>query len=135
MEEFRVRLRKAMDEQGLRQVDLVEKYDAYCKRNNITNLKLTRSHLSMYLSGKFEPSSPRIAILAKLLNVSEAWLIGYDVPKGTPSLDRNSSAYIDSVVDKQLQEIENQYGQLSDKNKMKLSVYIQALIDSQEDDK
>ena len=133
MEEFRVRLRKAMDDKGLRQVDLVELYEDYCKKNNIVNLKLTRSHLSMYLSGKFEPSSPRIAILAKILNVSEAWLIGYDVPKGTPSFDKYSDKYLDVVVDQQLVEIENQYGQLNEKNRMKLSAYIQALIDSQEE--
>lgn len=132
MEDFKNRLRQAMDEKGYRQVDVVEKYEAYCKKNNIENLKLSRSHLSMYLSGKFEPSSPRIAILAKILDVSEAWLIGYDVPKGTPSLDRNSNEYIDAIVDGQLIEVENQFKQLNDKNKMKLSAYLQALIDSQE---
>lgn len=131
MEDFKNRLRQAMDEKGYRQVDVVDRYEAYCKKNNIENLKLTRSHLSMYLSGKFEPSSPRIAILAKILDVSEAWLIGYDVPKGTPSLDKNSQSF-DVIVDGQLIEVENQFKQLNDKNKMKLSAYLQALIDSQE---
>ena len=131
MEDFKNRLRQAMDEKGYRQVDVVEKYEAYCKKNNIENLKLSRSHLSMYLSGKFEPSSPRIAILAKILDVSEAWLIGYDVPKGTPSLDKTNQ-YLDVIVDQQLIEVETQFKQLNDTNKMKLSVYLQALIDSQE---
>ena len=132
MEDFKNRLRQAMNEKGYRQIDLVEKYEDYCKKNNIDNLKLSRSHLSMYLSGKFEPSSPRIAILAKILDVSEAWLIGYDVPKGTPSLDKNKQ-YIDVIVDQQLIEVESQFKQLSDINKMKLSAYLQALIDSQGD--
>lgn len=133
MEDFKDRLRKAMNDNNLRQVDVVEKYENYCKKNNITNLKLTRSHLSMYLSGKFEPSSPRIAILAKILEVSEAWLIGYDVPKGTPSLDRDT--VIDTEIDEELRQLEDQFGLLTEKNKMKLSVYLQALIDSQEGNK
>lgn len=42
--------------------------------------KIPKSSLSQYLSGDYEPKQDRIYIIAKALNVSEAWLMGYDVP-------------------------------------------------------
>ena len=62
------RLRRAMDAKGVKAVDL-------CERGNIP-----KSAMSYYLSGRQEPKSDRLHILAKLLDVSEAWLLGYDVP-------------------------------------------------------
>lgn len=41
---------------------------------------LSKSSLSRYLSGGFEPKQNAIAKLASSLNVSEMWLWGYDVP-------------------------------------------------------
>lgn len=42
--------------------------------------KIPKSAISQYISGAFEPKQDRIYIIAKALNVSEAWLMGYDVP-------------------------------------------------------
>lgn len=42
--------------------------------------KVPKSSLSLYLSGAYEPKQNRIFEMAKALNVSEAWLMGYDVP-------------------------------------------------------
>lgn len=42
--------------------------------------KVPKSSLSLYLSGAYEPKQDRIYAMAKALNVSEAWLMGYDVP-------------------------------------------------------
>lgn len=42
--------------------------------------KIPKSAISQYISGVFEPKQDRIYIIAKALNVSEAWLMGYDVP-------------------------------------------------------
>ena len=49
--------------------------------------KIPKSALSQYISGSFEPKQDRIYIIAKALNVSEAWLMGYDVP-----MERNKKA-------------------------------------------
>lgn len=62
------RLQEAMDRRGLRAVDLVEKTG------------IPKGTLSYYLSGKTEPKSDRVYLLAQTLNVNEAWLLGYDVP-------------------------------------------------------
>ena len=51
--------------------------------------KIPKSAISQYVSGSFEPRQDRIYLIAKALNVSEAWLMGYDVPmerqKNSPS--------------------------------------------------
>ena len=46
--------------------------------------KIPKSAMSQYISGAFEPKQDRIYLLAKALDVSEAWLMGYDVPKQKP---------------------------------------------------
>lgn len=39
-----------------------------------------KSAMSQYFKGSFEPKPDKVAALANALNVSEAWLMGYDVP-------------------------------------------------------
>lgn len=74
----RERLKERMDELGMRQIDLVNACQPMCQKYG--NL-ITRPHVSQWLSGRSEPSQNKIYILAEALNVSEAWLMGYDVPK------------------------------------------------------
>ena len=62
------RIAEALTIKGMRQADL-------CKL-----AKVPKSSLSLYLSGAYEPKQDRIYDMAKALNVSEAWLMGYDVP-------------------------------------------------------
>lgn len=73
-EECHIRIKKAMNLRGLTQSDIVEK----------TNIK--KSALSQYISGKITPRQNAIDELSKVLNVSEPWLMGYDVP-----MERNAS--------------------------------------------
>lgn len=63
------RLREALAAAGMKQVDLVRKTG------------LDRGAVSSYLSGKYEPKQKAIYKMAKALNVSESWLLGFDVPK------------------------------------------------------
>lgn len=67
VESVAARLKKAMDEKGMKQVDLV----------NATGLD--KGAISHYLSGKYEPKQIAINKLAVALDVSEMWLWGYDV--------------------------------------------------------
>lgn len=69
-----------MDEEGLRQVDILKMAEPYCLKHNI---KLGRNDLSQYVSGKVEPGQKKLTILSLALGVSEAWLMGYDVPRNT----------------------------------------------------
>lgn len=62
------RIRKALMIRGMKQSELCQ----------ITNIP--KSAISQYISGEFEPKQNRIYLIAKALEVSEAWLMGYDVP-------------------------------------------------------
>ena len=66
---FSARLGQAMDERGLRQADLVRLAAA-------DGVKLGKSQLSQYLSGKTEPRKATLSFLATALGVSAAWLSG-----------------------------------------------------------
>lgn len=68
-ESFAKRLRRVMDEQDIRQVEL-------CMRTGIG-----KSAMSQYLGGAFVPKQEKIRAIARVLDVSEGWLMGYDVPR------------------------------------------------------
>lgn len=55
-------------------------------------LNIAKSSISMYLSGdRTIKDSKRIYAIAKYLNVSEAWLMGYDVPMERPDEKKEKS--------------------------------------------
>jgi transcriptional regulator with XRE-family HTH domain len=66
--QLRDRLQEAMQLRGLRAIDLVDKTG------------IPKNTISYYLSGKTEPKADRLYALAVALDVSEAWLLGYEVP-------------------------------------------------------
>lgn len=66
--ELKDRLREAMEVRGLRSVDIVD-------RTGIPKVTV-----SYYLSGKTTPRADKLYLIAQALDVSEAWLLGYDVP-------------------------------------------------------
>lgn len=66
-EEFSVRLKKAMDLRKIKASEL-------SKRTNISP-----PMISDYLKGKYKAKHNNIYKLAKVLDINEAWLMGYDV--------------------------------------------------------
>lgn len=78
-ETISARLKKALRIKGMKQADLCH------------TTKIPKSSLSQYLSGDFEPKQDRIYLIAKALNVSEAWLMGFDVPMDRQDPKKNSS--------------------------------------------
>lgn len=62
------RLKEGMELRGLKQADMVERTG------------ISKGALSSYLSGRYIPKQNNIYLLAKALNVNEAWLMGADVP-------------------------------------------------------
>lgn len=63
---FSKRLKEAMQIRGINQTEL-------CSLTGIP-----KSAMSQYLSGTFKPKQQRTYLIAKALNVNEAWLMGYD---------------------------------------------------------
>ena len=70
------RLKQIMNERSLRQVDIREAAKPFCEKYGV---KLAKNDLSQYVSGKVEPRQEKLTILGLALNVSETWLMGYDV--------------------------------------------------------
>ena len=66
---FAKRLRELLDENNMTQSELA-------KRTGIS-----KSSISRYLKGDWEAKQDAVYSIAKTTNVSEAWLMGYDVPK------------------------------------------------------
>lgn len=72
------RLREIMSEQNLKQADIIERAKPLMKEYDA---KLTRPDISQYCSGKVKPTQDKMFLLAAALDVSEAWLMGYEVPR------------------------------------------------------
>ena len=62
------RIKEGMMLRGLKQVDLVEKTG------------ISKGALSSYISGRYVPKQNNTFLIAKALDVNEAWLMGADVP-------------------------------------------------------
>lgn len=71
------RLRSLMTSRGLKQVDIVNLCKPYCAQYGV---KMNKSDISQYLSGKAEPSQDKLVVLGMALQVQESWLMGFDVP-------------------------------------------------------
>lgn len=75
-ESFANRLNKAMHLRNIKATELSEKAN------------IPKSAISQYLSGLYEAKQKSIFKLASVLNISEGWLMGLDVPMER-SFDRN----------------------------------------------
>lgn len=62
------RMKQAMALKNISQAELIK----------ITGI--TKSAISSYINGRYEPKHDNIYKIAKALNVSESWLMGFDVP-------------------------------------------------------
>ena len=71
------RLKEYMALTGARQSDIVAAVQPSCERYGV---KMNRSDLSQYISGKTEPRQEKLMALSEALNVDVAWLMGCDVP-------------------------------------------------------
>lgn len=67
--ELKDRLREALNDAGMKPIELSERTG------------IPKSMISYYLNGKTKPKADRIYTISIALGVTEAWLIGYDVPK------------------------------------------------------
>lgn len=94
------RLKEYMNMTGLRQVDILEKCKPFCDEHDI---RIGRNDLSQYVSGKVTPRQDKLSIIGMALGVSEAWLMGYDVPMERISDNIKCHPLL-------MQQIEQEYG-------------------------
>ena len=81
METCAQRICKALQIRNMKQADLAE----------LTGIP--KSAISQYCAGAFRPKQTRLFLIAKVLGVDEAWLMGLDVP-----MERKSTLDIDCII-------------------------------------
>jgi repressor LexA len=87
--ELKDRLKTALTLRDIRPIVLAEKTG------------IPKSAISQYMSGYTKPKQDRIYSISRVLNVSEAWLMGFDVPmERTPSRAENDIDYskFDNII-------------------------------------
>lgn len=81
------------------------------KQADLVNISgISKGALSSYISGTYEPKQRNIYKIAKALNVSEAWLMGFDVP-----MERNPKTTDDDIfnnLDPDVREVFEAYLEL-----------------------
>lgn len=89
MAEFYKRLKDAMDIRNISQSQLCEKTG------------IPKSAMSQYVSGNFKPKQKRTYLIAKALDVNEAWLMGYE----DISMDKNNNSDIEILPSDKIYKI------------------------------
>lgn len=130
------RIKEALQIRNMKQADLVER------------TKIGKSSISTYLSGAYVPKQNNIYLIAKALNVNEAWLMGYDVSmERTPDISSNKAflVYVESLGyhiyrddpehkpfmgSKDIPSCNLEYNTL-DSLKLRIDSYTRAIIDSE----
>ena len=116
------RLKELLASRNIKQIDIIE------------STGISKGALSSYISGRYEPKQDNIYLLAHYFGVSEAWLMGYDVPIEKPAADQSDSnrtrllSYYDSFNQAGKAEL-LRYARLMDKD----DSYKKGLSDSLED--
>lgn len=80
------RLKEIMSNSNIRQVDILKMAEPYKEEYGI---KLNKSDLSQYVSGKTKPNQDKLFLLSKILDVSSSWLMGFNVPQ---KIDNNNTS-------------------------------------------
>lgn len=83
-EVFSERLKAAMKKQNVKQIDLVRAAQSQ-------GIKLGKSHISQYVSGKTVPRTDILLFLARTLQVEEEWLIGVSDMKSDPAISASET--------------------------------------------
>lgn len=81
-------------EEKMKKDKFVDRFNKRLSMINMSAAQLSRSTgiseavISQYRSGKYEPKQDRFETFAIALNVSEAWLMGFDVPMEREPFDK-----------------------------------------------
>lgn len=84
--ELKDRLSEALSIRRMKAIELSEKTD------------IPKGAISYYLSGKSSPKADRLNLISQALNISEAWLLGYDVPMGRTTEQKKNDNIIRFVA-------------------------------------
>jgi len=87
------RLKEIMTNRNLKQVEILE----MCKPiGDKYGINISKGQISEWVKGRVKPGSDKLTVLSEALNVSPAWLMGYDVPMTDQKQDVPSPSLPDS---------------------------------------
>lgn len=81
-------------------IQFINRLKSIMKERKITQTELAKrtgirqSSISDWLNDRYEPKQDKVYIIAKALNVSPAWLLGYD--ENIPTNEQSSNYYLDA---------------------------------------
>ena len=90
VEELKDRLKKALSIRNMKPIELSEKTG------------IPKSAISQYMSGYTKPKQDRIYLISKALNISESWLLGYNV-----DFERSSDSTLTKHDERDIEKILN----------------------------
>lgn len=117
------RLNQIMRMRNLRQKDIIDLAKPFCQQPGI---KITKSDMSQFVNGKSTPGQWKLAILARALDVSEAWLMGFDVPMERP----NSAPQLQAAAERNA--LIRDFQSLSRENQQRVIDYVKVLLLAQQ---
>lgn len=77
------RIGKALELRNMKQVELAEKGG------------FNRGTINNWIKNKYQPKAKALAVLARILDVSELWLAGYDIPMERAPEQKKADALIE----------------------------------------
>lgn len=110
------RLKQIMEERNLKQIDIIRLCIPLCVEYDV---KMNKSDISQYVSGKVEPSQEKLVILGMALNVTESWLMGFN----TSPQRKDTHIQADKDVD-----ILYRYSMLNERDKKVVSDVIDSML-------
>lgn len=113
--ELKNRLREALSSRDIRPFELSSKTG------------IPKSSISQYMSGHVKPNGERIYLIAKALDVDEAWLMGHDVPK-----EKHTNKITDMNFSSDEANLITVYRKLSDTGKEKVTDYTNMVYSSEQ---
>jgi len=81
------RIAKALSMRGWKQVDLVERTG------------IPKNSINAWVNQKWQPKQKALMTMAKVLDVSEMWLAGYDVPMERPTAQKKSDELTQLIIE------------------------------------
>lgn len=84
--ERRNRIREALSVRNMKQVELAEK------------IGVPKGTINNWLNNRYQPKQKALLSMAKVLDVSEMWLAGYDTPMERPAEQKKADALTDALL-------------------------------------
>lgn len=122
------RLNWLMESRGIKQVDLVNSINKYIEDNDL-DVKIGKSAISQYVSGKVVPKQDKLFIMAAALDVDPSWLLGIKTDVHIDFADSSSAreetlkrltAYAEALKKISIKSLFDTISELDDKQAMRV---------------